>query len=71
MYCFIFDHGVNLSQVLHLPSWVPGMSFKMEMEMAREFSKQYLDRPFEHSLHKAVTVISITYLVRTLNNYMC
>ena len=67
------DHETNLFQVLHLPSWFPDMSFKREMAEAREFSKQYLDRPFEYALQKAVMVISIsiTYLVRTLNNYMC
>ncbi|KAI9567602.1 cytochrome P450 [Boletus coccyginus] len=38
--------------LLHLPSWFPGMSFKREMVVARELSKQYLDRPFEHALQK-------------------
>ena len=47
------------------------MSFKGEMAVARELSKQYLNRPFEYALQKAVMVTSITYLVRTLNNYTC
>jgi hypothetical protein len=38
--------------LLHLPSWFPGMSFKREIAVAREFSKQYLDRPFEYALQK-------------------
>jgi hypothetical protein len=67
----MFDHEINMFRVLHLPSWIPGMSFKREMAVARELSKQYLDRPFEYALQKAVMVISISYLVRTLNNYMC
>jgi type III secretory pathway component EscU len=58
-------------RVLHLPSWIPGMSFKREMAVTRDFSEQYLDRPFEYALHKVVMVILIAYLVRTLNNYMC
>ena len=45
-------------QVLHLPSWFPGMSFKKEMTIAREYSKQYLEQPFEYALQKAVMVIS-------------
>ena len=67
------DHEANLFQVLHLPSWFPGMSFKREMAEAREVSKRYLDRPFEYALQKAVMVISIsiTYPVRTLNSHMC
>ncbi|KAN0084465.1 Cytochrome P450, partial [Tylopilus felleus] len=39
--------------VLHLPSWFPGMSFKKEMTIAREYSKQYLEQPFEYALQKA------------------
>ena len=46
------------------------MSFKGQMAIARELSKQYLDRPFEYALQKTVTVISIAYLVRTLNDYV-
>jgi len=38
--------------LLHLPSWFPGMSFKREMAVAREYSKQYLDRPFQYALQK-------------------
>ncbi|KAG8216714.1 cytochrome P450 [Butyriboletus roseoflavus] len=38
--------------LLRLPPWFPGMSFKSQMEMARVFSKQYLERPFEYSLQK-------------------
>ncbi|KAF8549589.1 cytochrome P450 [Imleria badia] len=40
--------------LLYLPSWFPGMSFKKEMATAREYSKQYLERPFEYALQKAV-----------------
>ncbi|KAF8552144.1 cytochrome P450 [Imleria badia] len=36
--------------LLYLPSWFPGMSFKREMAVAREYSKQYVERPFVHSL---------------------
>ncbi|KAN0084468.1 Cytochrome P450 [Tylopilus felleus] len=39
--------------LLRLPSWFPGMSFKKEMATAREYSKQYLERPFECALRKA------------------
>jgi hypothetical protein len=35
-------------QVFHLPSWFPGMSFKMAV--VREVSKWYLDRSFEYAL---------------------
>ena len=66
----MFDHEINMFQVLYLPSWIPGMSLKKEMAVARDFSKQYLDRPFDYALQKAVMNISITYLVRTLNHYM-
>ena len=69
--CLMFDHETNLFQVLYLPSWFPGMSFKREMAIARELSKQYLDRPFAYALQKAVIVISITYLVRRMGNYIC
>ena len=50
--------------VLCLPSWFPGMSFKREMAVARELSKQYLDRPFEYALQKAVGIF------RTTNSFM-
>ena len=40
--------------VLYLPSWFPGMSFKKDMAIARELSKEYLQRPFEYALHKVV-----------------
>jgi len=65
----MFDYEVSMFQVLHLPSWFPGMSFKREMAVAREFSKQYIDRPFEYALEKIVGIISFFILVRTLNNY--
>ncbi|KAI9567596.1 cytochrome P450 [Boletus coccyginus] len=39
--------------LLYLPSWFPGMSFKKDMALAREFSKVYLDRPFEYAVQKA------------------
>jgi type III secretory pathway component EscU len=67
----MFDHELYMFQVLHLPSWFPGMSFKKEMAVARELSKQYVNRPFEYALQNAVMVTSTTYLVRMLNNYMC
>ncbi|KAG6371202.1 cytochrome P450 [Boletus reticuloceps] len=38
--------------LLYLPSWFPGMSFKRGMAVARTYSKQYLERPFEYSLEK-------------------
>ena len=45
--------------VLRLPSWFPGMSFKREMAIAREYSKQYLERPFEYALQKTVMALAI------------
>ena len=69
--CLMFDHEPNLFQVLHLPSWFPGMSLKREMAIARELSKQYLDRPFAYALQKAVMIISIARLVWRLNSYTC
>ncbi|KAI9567597.1 cytochrome P450 [Boletus coccyginus] len=50
------DIAVILSAVpwlLYLPSWFPGMSFKREMAVARELSKQYLDQPFGYALQEA------------------
>ena len=67
----MFDHEPNLLQVLHLPSWFPGMSFKRDMAIARSLTKQYLERPFAYALQQTVMVISITYLARTLNNDAC
>ena len=67
----MFGHEIYMFQVLHLPSWFPGMSFKREMAVAREFSKQYLNQPFEYALQKAVMVIPITYFALTLNDYLC
>ena len=67
----LFDHEINLSGVLRLPSWFPGMAFKRNMAMVRALSKHYLERPFEYALQKGVMVISIAYPVRTLNDYMC
>ncbi|KAG6369367.1 cytochrome P450 [Boletus reticuloceps] len=58
------DIGVILGAfpwVLYLPSWFPGMSFKKEMEVARAYSKQYLERPFEYALQKMVMFILITH----------
>ena len=59
----MFYDEMPMFQVRHLPSWFPGMSFKKEMAVAREFSKQYLDQPFEYALQKAV-IITSTYLSR-------
>ncbi|KAF8549586.1 cytochrome P450 [Imleria badia] len=56
--------------LLHLPSWFPGMSFKKEMAIAREYSKQYLQRPFEYALQKmpSTTVASsmVHYALREM-----
>jgi hypothetical protein len=50
-----FLHSLlNLSLVLSLPSWLPGMSFKRKMAIAKGLSKQYIERPFSHSLQKPV-----------------
>jgi len=38
--------------LLCLPPWFPGMSFTREIEMARNATKVYLNRPFEHSLQR-------------------
>ncbi|KAF8550832.1 cytochrome P450 [Imleria badia] len=38
--------------LLYLPSWFPGMSFKRKMAVSREYSKQYLERPFQYALQK-------------------
>ncbi|KAN0084392.1 Cytochrome P450 [Tylopilus felleus] len=35
---------------LKLPSWFPGMSFKRDMEIAKAYSKQYVEQPFQYSL---------------------
>ena len=42
--------------VLKLPSWFPGMSFKREMATAKEYSKQYVAKPFKHTLQRLVRV---------------
>ena len=55
----MFGREIHEFQVLRLPSWFPGMSFKRDMAVAREFSKQHLDRPFQHALQKAVIVILV------------
>ena len=52
----LFDHEMNVFQVLYLPAWFPGMSFKKQMAVSREYSKQYLERPFEYSLQKVVMI---------------
>lgn len=57
---------MNLFEVLHLPSWFPGMSFKKEMAAARRYAKRYLEQPFGHALNKAVMVILIPLFVRLL-----
>lgn len=64
-------YDMNLAEVLHLPSWFPGMSFKKQMATARIFSKQYLDWPFEYAVQRVVIVLSITHPVRTFNYYVC
>ncbi|KAF8439067.1 cytochrome P450 [Boletus edulis BED1] len=38
--------------LLKLPSWFPGMSFKRDMAIAKELSKQYIEKPFQYSLQK-------------------
>lgn len=43
-------------EVLYLPACFPGMSFKREMAIARELSKEGLQRPFEYALQKQVLV---------------
>ncbi|KAH0835878.1 cytochrome P450 [Lanmaoa asiatica] len=48
--CWINE--TNLFGVLHLPSWLPGASFKRKMALARGYSRQYLERLFHHSLQK-------------------
>lgn len=62
---------MNPSKVLHLLSWCPGTSFKKQLAMARVFCTQHLERPFKYSLQRVVVVISITYLVHTLNDFIC
>lgn len=58
-FLFHLIHMIRMFQVLRLPSWFPGMSFKRRMAIAHEYSKEYLERPFEYALQKAVMVISI------------
>ena len=53
----LITKGVRV--VLRLPSWFPGMSIKREMAIAREYSKQYLERPFEYALQKTVMALAI------------
>ena len=43
------------------------MSFKREMAVAREYSKQYLEQPFEYALTKSVIVLCYL-LARLLNS---
>ena len=40
------------------------------MATANALSKQYLERPFEYALQKAVMIVSIAYLVHASNNYL-
>ncbi|KAF8129583.1 cytochrome P450 [Boletus edulis] len=54
--------------VLYLPSWFPGMSFKKEMEVARAYSKQYLERPFEYALQNVVMFILVTHPPHSSND---
>ncbi|KAI9459790.1 cytochrome P450 [Boletus coccyginus] len=49
--------------LLKLPSWLPGMSFKRKMAIARELSVQYVDRPFAHSLQKPPSARSVSSMV--------
>lgn len=64
------EHETNMFQVLYLPQWFPGMSFKKQMLIAREYSKQYLERPFAYSLQKVVIVISnIRIVTRRIITY--
>ena len=60
----MFDYEMNISEVLYLPSWFPGMSFKRKMAVTRSYSKQYLERPFEYAVQKSVTINSITNFVQ-------
>lgn len=66
----MLDHEIYVFEVLYLPSWFPGMSFKNEIEVARANFKQYLERPLEYSLSKAVSNILTAHLMRTLNDHM-
>ena len=58
---------MNSFQVLRLPSWFPGMSLKRDMAIARKYSEEYLERPFDYALQKGVIVI-LSHTVCTLNN---
>ena len=40
--------------VLYLLSWFPGMLFRKDMAIVHEFTKGYLQRPFEYALRKVV-----------------
>lgn len=44
------------------------MEFKNDIGKARMFAKLSAERPFEYSLQKVVTTISIHNLVHTMNN---
>ncbi|KAF8546671.1 cytochrome P450 [Imleria badia] len=49
--------------LLNLPSWLPGMSFKRKMAIARGLSKQYIERPFSHSVGKLLSARTIPSMV--------
>ncbi|KAF8549581.1 cytochrome P450 [Imleria badia] len=38
--------------LLKLPAWFPGMSFKTEMAMAKDLTRQYVETAFEYSLQR-------------------
>jgi len=50
--------------VLSLPSWVPGMGIHRKAAQSREWSKEWVDTPFEDVLAKMVSSIASwsTYL---------
>ncbi|KAI9571602.1 cytochrome P450 [Boletus coccyginus] len=49
--------------LLKLPSWFPGMSFVREMEIAKELSEEYVERPFAYSLQKPRSARSTSSMV--------
>ncbi|KAF8128593.1 cytochrome P450 [Boletus edulis] len=48
---------------IEIPSWLPGMSFKRRMAVARGMTKQYIEKPFAHSLHKLRNVSPVPSMV--------
>ena len=56
-----YAHSFSPLLVLNLPSWLPGMSFKRNMVIARELTERYVEKPFAHSLQKSVSGCELSH----------